>query len=134
MPLAAIILGAIILDLAFRGTEHEFAQQLGKDFGAGSSFLSWAAAIVILGALGYVPALHRVSTLALGLVIVVMVLKNGGLFQQLSNVITSPPQPAPAISLASYQSSGAGAAGGLLGAATNNLGPLAGIATLGGLL
>ena len=83
MPLAAILLGAILIDLAFRGTEHEFAAQLGQDFGQGSQFIAWAAAIVILGAIGYVKPLDKVSTGLLALVILVMVIRNGGLFAQL---------------------------------------------------
>lgn len=117
MPLAAIIIGAVLLDLAFRGTEHEFAKQLGQDFGQGSEFLAWAASIAILGALGYVPALRQVSKLALALVILVMVIRNKGGFQQIAQLIEHPPAPAPAIPLSSYGSSSSSGGGGLLGGA-----------------
>jgi hypothetical protein len=112
MPLVAIIMGAILADLAFRGTEHEFAKQLGADFGQGSQFWSWAAAIAIIGALGYVDALKRPSGLLMALVVLGMVLKNGGLFQQLEAIVTHPPQAAPAVSLTSYSNPNLGLGGG----------------------
>lgn len=113
MPLVAILAGLVMVDLAFRGTEHLFARQLAADFGQGTEFLSWAAAVLILGALGYVPALKTVSNGSVALVIVVLVLRNGGLFQQLSSVITSPPAPVPSVPLSSY--GGSSSSGGLLG-------------------
>lgn len=133
MPLAAIILGAVLLDLAFRGTEHEFAHQLSADFGQGSKFWSWAAAIGVLGALGYVNGLKTISTMALALVIVVLVLVNGGLFTQLAAVITSPPAPSPPISLGSYKAAapaaGAASGGGSGGGAGSSSGGASGALT-----
>ncbi len=115
MPIVAILIGVMCLDLAFRGTEHAFAKQLAADFGGGE-FVAWAAAILVLGGLGYVPALRRVSTLSLALVIVVLVLRNGGLFAQLAAVVRSPPTALAAIPLSSYGGSpSSGSGGGLLG-------------------
>ncbi len=107
MPIVAILVGAMCLDLAFRGTEHAFAKQLAADFGGGE-FVSWAAAILVLGGLGYVPALRKVSTLSLALVIVVLLLRNGGLFTQLAAVVRSPPKAMAAIPLSSYGGTGSG--------------------------
>jgi len=114
MPIAAIILGAMLIDLAFRGTEHLFAAQLGKDFGQGTQFLSWAAAVLILGSIGYVPALSKVSTLLNALVIVALVLRNGGLFAQIAGVIEHPPAATKAVLISSYKdpSSSSGSTGG----------------------
>ena len=105
MPIAVILIGVILLDLAARGTEHEFATQLGADFGSGSKFLTWAAAITAIGALGYVPAIGKVSTLLLALVLTGLILRNGGLFAQLEAAILSPPSPAAAVPLSTYGSS-----------------------------
>lgn len=105
MPLAAILVGTMLVVLAFRGTEHNFAKLLGQDFGQGSQFWSWAVALGVLGTLGYVDALKRFSNLFLGLVIVVLVLKNGGLFTQLAAVVRSPPKASAPISIASYKNS-----------------------------
>lgn len=119
MPIAVILVGALLIDLAFRGTEHDFAAQLGKDFGQGSQFLSWAAAILILGALGYVPALQRVSNLGVALVIVVLTLRNGGLFEQLKDVITNPPAASKAHPLSEY-GSGASSSSGASGSSSSS--------------
>jgi hypothetical protein len=104
MPIAVIILGVLLIDLAFRGTEHETAQLLAADFGQGSKFWTWAAALGIVGALGYAQPLRGVSTALLSLIIVGMILANGGLFTQLAQVIQNPPQARPAISITSYAS------------------------------
>lgn len=118
MPLAAIILGALLIDLAFRGTEHEFAQQVGADFGSGGQFWPFAGSIAIVGALGYIEPLRRVSTALLALVAVVWLLSNRGVLAQLAAVIEHPPQAAPAVPLGAYGGSGgsggssAGGAGG----------------------
>jgi uncharacterized membrane protein YgcG len=128
MPLVAILAGLVMLDLAFRGTEHEFAQQAESDFG-GSSFLSWFGAVTILGAIGFFAPLRQLSNLAMALVIVVLVLRNGGLFAQLASVIDNPPAPAPAVTLSSYDtssSSGGGLLGGLLGSVTGGGGDSSG--------
>lgn len=119
MPLVLILLGLMTIDTAARGTEHEFARQLGQDFG-NTQFWSWAAAIAILGAIGYAPKLRKISDAAMLLVILVLVLKNGGLFAQAAKLITSPPTPAPSVPLSSYgsgsgSSSSGGGLGGLLG-------------------
>lgn len=127
VPIAAILLGSMLLDLAFRGTEHQFAKQLGQDFGQGSKFLSWVAAIVILGAIGYVPALRTVSTAALTLLIVVLTLANGGFFQQAEALVTSPPAPYPAISLSSYSTPTISLTGGSSSSGSNPGGWLGGI-------
>lgn len=88
MPLVAIGIGLIMIDLAFRGTEHEFAAQLENDFGGGE-FWAWAAAIWIIGAVGSVKGLEGVSKAAMALVIVVLVLQNGGFISQASAIITN---------------------------------------------
>ncbi len=121
MPLILILAGAVLMVVAFRGTEHEFAAQAAHDFG-GTAFLAWSAAVVILGAIGYYSPLRRVSDLGLALVILALVLANGGLFTQLAAVIDNPPAASAPVPLASYggslsgsssSSSGGGGGGGL---------------------
>jgi hypothetical protein len=126
MPLIAMLFGGILLDLAFRGTEHEFATQLEQDFGGGE-FWAWAAAIWVIGAIGAIPDLRSVSNWALGLVIVVLVLVNGGFFTQAQALITNPPGAAPAVPLSSYQ------AVNLLGGSSSSSSSSGGGGVLGGL-
>jgi hypothetical protein len=110
VPLALILIGVMMVTLAFRGTEREFATQLKSDFGGGE-FISWFAAVAILGGIGLVPQLRTLSNLSLALVIVVLVLRNGGLFQQLADVIEHPPAAAPSVPLPSIGGGGSGLAG-----------------------
>jgi hypothetical protein len=102
MPIIAIIIGVMCLDLAFRGTEHQFAAQLGKDFGQGTQFWSWAAAIGVVGALGYVPSLSKVSNPLLALVITVLVVRRGGFFDQIAALIEKPPAASASLPLSAY--------------------------------
>jgi hypothetical protein len=102
MPLAAIIVGAMLIDLGFRGTQHQFAAQLGTDFGKGSQFLTWAAAIGGFGALGYVPGVGKLADALLGLVVMVLIITKGGLFDQVQNLVLSPPGPSAAVPLSAY--------------------------------
>jgi len=105
MPLALIFIGLIMVVIAFRGTEREFATQLKTDFGGGE-FIAWFGAIAILGGIGLVPQLRTLSNLAMALVIVVLVIKNGGLFANLASVIEHPPTPSAPVPLSTYYSGG----------------------------
>lgn len=130
MPVVAIILGIVLVDLGFRGTEHEFATQLGEDFGGGQ-FWAWLAAIAIIGAVGYYSPLKRISNLGIALVVVALVFRNSGVLAQFADVLKSPPKADPSVALPSFTTGGtsgssAAAAGGslLLKAAPAILGAL----------
>lgn len=140
MPILMLFLGALSLDLAYRGTEHEFAKVLFSDLG-NAQFWAWGGSIIAIGALGYYSPARRISELGMALVILAMVLSNKGLFPRLTQLATHPPQPSKAIPLSQYGSpsssksgsggsggSGAGGAGGLL---TSYLGGGSGGSTIG---
>jgi hypothetical protein len=104
MRVAAIIIGALLLLVAVRGTETDsapgandgkgFWPLLKKDFEPGQkgNFFAWFAAILVIGALGYIPHLKQVSTLMLTLVTVVLIIgaikKNPNLLQQAAATVT----------------------------------------------
>jgi hypothetical protein len=102
VPIAVILLGLVLIDLAFRGTEHRTAKLLAADFGEGSKFWTWAAAIAVVGALGYAAPLRGVSTALLTLVLVSLILSQGGLFEKLADVIMHPPKASAAVPLTAY--------------------------------
>jgi hypothetical protein len=125
MPIAAIIVGAIMIDLAFRGTEYQFGKQLAADFG-NTQFWAWAAAIGIIGALAYYKPLRPVSYGLATLVIVSMVVSDQGAFARFEQLVTNPPAPQPSVPLSDYanpnlglgataQKSGGGGIGGIFG-------------------
>lgn len=72
MVLVAILIGAILIVAAIRDTQGALFSALATDVPA---FVVWAAAIIALGAIGYIPGLKPVSRGLLALVIIVIVLR-----------------------------------------------------------
>lgn len=92
MPFLIIIVGLILIVTAVRGTTGDLASNLSQDISSG--FVRWLAAIVVIGAIGYVPALERPSRYLLALVAIVIMLTSGkGFLDQFVQQIENPPQP-----------------------------------------
>ena len=87
MPVFLIIVGILGIIVAVRGTEHELANQLGKDFSGDPSYAYWVVAVIVIGSIGYVPGLENVSTMFLVLILLAFVLQNGGVFDQASAAV-----------------------------------------------
>jgi hypothetical protein len=78
LPFIAIIIGGILIVVAFMGTQTTLAQNLEKDV---PGFFKWAIAIAVILGLGYVPGLRTPSRWLIGLVALVVVLTQGkGIF------------------------------------------------------
>jgi hypothetical protein len=135
MPLAVLLLGTVLLISGWRGTYADIGSRFATDI---TGFLPWLAAVVAIGAIGYVPELQGFSNALLALVILVILLANQGVFAQWAQIAQSPPQttaptsfiPAqdqatlqqtPTIDLQTGSSSGSGSSGG------SPLGPVGGI-------
>ena len=73
MPFIAIIIGAILIVAAFQGTQGTLATALEQDI---PGFFKWAIAIAVILGLGYIPGLRTPTRWLLGLVVLVIVLKN----------------------------------------------------------
>lgn len=71
MPFIALLIGAILIIVAFQGTHTQLAAELEKDI---PGFFKWLIAIVIVLGLGYIPGFERPSRWLLGLVALVIVL------------------------------------------------------------
>ena len=117
MPFALLIIGAVLLVAAVRGKtdgpDGLFALVSG-DFSGPGSFIYWMVAILIIGAIGYIPKVKPVSVAFLGLLILVLFLAKGdparaggGFFEKFTQGLQSTTKP-PATAAAS--SGGAGAA------------------------
>jgi hypothetical protein len=95
MPFALLLIGAVLILTAIKGTYSELGTQLRTDFtGSGShSFLIWLAAIGAVGALGYSPVLRTPSRMLLALVLLSMVITNAsnGLFTRLTQTLGAAP-------------------------------------------
>ena len=73
MQLIALIIGAILITVAYRNSQGALAAALEKDV---PQFVVWGGAIVAVGAIGVIPGLKPVSRLLLILVITVLVVNN----------------------------------------------------------
>jgi hypothetical protein len=69
-------------------------RQVRGDFLGQGSFLYWAAAIGMAGAIGYVPQLRRLSIALMGLVLLVLLLKHSDFFSKFTaGIRTGPARP-----------------------------------------
>jgi hypothetical protein len=88
MPLAFLLIGVALITVAYRNTYHALFSQLQSD---APGFAKWAIAIVIIGALQYVPNFNAAAKGLLALVILGIVLANHGAFQQFQTAIAQAP-------------------------------------------
>lgn len=97
MAFALIIIGVVMLIAAARGTTDGPTGLWGlllNDFSGANNFIFWMAAILVIGAVGYIPKLKPVSTALLGLVVLVLFLVKGnpgatagGFFSQFTSAL-----------------------------------------------
>ena len=97
MGISLITIGVILLIASVRDTLEQTPDGspglfplLVNDFEPGQkgNFLAWFIAIVLIGAVGIVPQLKPISTAMLVLVILVLLISNGGFFKQLEQSAT----------------------------------------------
>jgi hypothetical protein len=112
MPYALIVIGIAMIIAGARNTYQQLGTQLVADF---RGFVWWLLAILIVGALGYVPAFKPVTRAFLVLILIVMVLRNGGFAQQFLTALQKGPQQ-----IASAPDAAAQASASSGGAASNN--------------
>jgi hypothetical protein len=90
MAFIFLILGLGLLVSAIRGTNGQAGALLKSEFTGTNSFIPWVLSIFILGGLGYIPALTKISRAFLLLIITVLILKKGkGFFAGFNNAISS---------------------------------------------
>lgn len=77
MSFALLIVGAWLLIATARGSQAQLFNLLKGDFTGPNNFVYWFLAVIIVGAVGYVPRLKQVSDMFLALIIIVLVLKRG---------------------------------------------------------
>lgn len=95
MPFALIIAGVVLTVAGVRNTEQSLFALLKGDFTGTNSFLYWTLAILLIGALGYVPTTRTLANTFLALVLIVLVIANKGVFDQFTSAIKTPIPPAP---------------------------------------
>ena len=121
MPYALIIIALLLLSAAYNGTTQQLQALVVKDFTGTNNFIYWLGALSIVGAIGFYSPLEKISRGFLLLIIVVMVVENGGVFQQLTSAIqnfqapAATPDPLASLSAPQNASAVAGAVAGALG-------------------
>lgn len=88
MPFALLAIGLLLVIAAYNNTQTVLAAQLKKDFSGNTGFIMWIAAILIVGAIGYIRPLQTVSRAFLGLILVVIFLTNAGFFSQFNAALS----------------------------------------------
>lgn len=83
MGFILFLLGAFLIAAVYKGTYPELGKLLAQD---APGFAVWALALIFVGAFGFIPKARPVATAFLVLIFVAMVLKNGGVFDQLSQL------------------------------------------------
>ncbi len=73
MILVLVFIGAILIVAAVRDTQGDLFVALGEDVPA---YGTWAAAIIAIGLIGFIPGFKPVSRGLLALIIVVLVINN----------------------------------------------------------
>lgn len=91
MPFALVFIGLIMIVTGAKGTHAALGKQLVSDFTGPGNFFYWIAAVGTLGALGAIPGFKPFSRMFMTLVIVAMVIRNGGVFDKLIAAIKSGP-------------------------------------------
>ena len=97
MPIAVLVVGALLLVTVWRGNTTEVFSQIetdvvGSDGQAG--FALWAGAILFLAAAGAILNLEKTAKLFIMLVLAVFAIKQNGLFTKAESALASVAKPA----------------------------------------
>lgn len=87
MPFALLIVGVLLVTSGVRNTYADLFTLVKGDLTGSGSFLHWALAILIIGAVGYVDELKPFSRAFMALLIVVLFLSNGGFFAKFNQQV-----------------------------------------------
>jgi hypothetical protein len=97
MPFALLIVGVVLVVASVRDTQGDLYTLVKGDFTGPNNFIYWMISILIVGALGYIPSLQKLSRLFLVLILVGLLLNRKGFFAQFQQQITAAPSnPQPA--------------------------------------
>lgn len=98
MPFALVVIGIVLLVAAGRNKQNELFDLVKGDFTGDETsrgFIVWFLAIAAIGAVGYIEQFRPLSRAFIVLIIVVLFLKNGGVFQELEKQVVGTSTPTP---------------------------------------
>ena len=88
MSLALIFAGILLLVASVRDKQADLFTLVKGDLTGANNFVEWILALVLVGALGYIPKLRPLSVALLALILLAIFLKKGqGFFEQLNKAV-----------------------------------------------
>ncbi len=115
MAFVFTIVGLLMIITGVKGTYAQAGSQIAGDFTGSQPFTYWVAAIIAVGALGYIDSLRAVSRMFLTLILVSMVIANRGFFSKFTDALKQGPI-APVATTTTAASLPSGSASSMLGA------------------
>ena len=89
MPFAFIFAGVVFTIAGVRGQSSQLLSLVKGDLTGSNNYTYWMISILVLGLLGYVDQLRPLSRAFMVLVIVVLILSNGGFFKLFESSIAT---------------------------------------------
>lgn len=89
MAIGLILIGLMLISIGVQGTQTQFGALVKSDFSGAGSFWYFIVGIFIVGAIGYYQPMQGVSRLIIVLLVLVLLLTNGGFWSQLQAAIAS---------------------------------------------
>lgn len=105
MPFALILVGLILIIASARGTLKDLGALLKGDFTGANNFFIWLIALGVVGMIGYYRPAEKFSRAFMALILLAMILSNGGFFRKLVDALSQ---------LSDGGSAGSGSAGNTL--------------------
>ena len=96
MPILLIGSGLALVLVGLHGDPGTLYELIANDFTGQNSFVYWMLAILVIGAIGYISGLEKLSRAFLVLVIVVLFLDNGGFWSHFQEFLQQTTQPTAA--------------------------------------
>lgn len=90
MAIGLILIGLMLISVGVQGTQTTLGPLLKSDFSGAGSFWYFIMGIIIVGAIGYYQPMQGVSRLIILLLVLVLLLTNGGFWSQLQAAINAP--------------------------------------------
>lgn len=90
MPIIALIVGIMLIVVGINNKMPELTALLKEDFNPSSNvapFQIWILAIFVAGSLGYVKELRPIANAFLTLIVISLILSNGGFFAKFSDAV-----------------------------------------------
>jgi len=93
MPFALVFIGLLMIVTGAKDTHKEFAAEVASEFTGPpkDNFIWWLVAFGAIGAVGYAPQFRTFSRAFMALLIIVILLANGGFFDQFTKALQSGP-------------------------------------------